>query len=247
MWKFNLEMRKILILTIIILLFFDGLEAQRRNGLIRRKIVTEGYLMISGGPAYCFDDPFGSEFSKSILNGHDWTTSIGYRQSISNTLYLVGLFSLGNYTGADIPSHVHEGDRFLSYNSSIFDFTIRAEYAYKFRAGGKRFTRNLPNTVYGFAGLGLASITVKNQNLSEIPTNLPIGVVVSPPDKPQSIAALIPFGIGYRYDLDTKLTIGAEFGWKFGLTDYLDGYSPPDSKSNDLLGSLSVTLTYRIF
>ena len=54
-----------------------------------------------------------------------------------------------------------------------------------------------------------------------------------------------PIGIGYQYHLTSNFLIGAELGWIYSFSDYLDGVSTEYSKRNDTLANLSLTLTYK--
>jgi hypothetical protein len=61
--------------------------------------------------------------------------------------------------------------------------------------------------------------------------------------------AFTPYGFGYQYDFSNNFLLGAEVGWAFPLSDYLDGLHPTSgtSKSNDILFGASITLAYKLF
>ena len=228
-------MKKYLFILLLISLFTTELSAQRRNGLIARRIDSDGVLSFSVGPAYLYGDPFGNVYDKSFLNGTNFSTSLSFRQMfVGNFGYRASLI-YGNYVGSDLATREHTVG-YLSFNSSILELTMRGEYKL-FSFGGNRFSRDTPNSIYLFLGGGLASTNVTNP-----PGSAPLDVA-------QTTALVMPLGFYYEYALTPNFMIGAEFGWQLGFSDYLDGYHPPvpNSKSDDVLGNFHITVSYRIF
>ena len=82
-------------------------------------------------------------------------------------------------------------------------------------------------TPYLFAGLG--ALYTNPTVTQEIPDKLDF--TVKPRDLAQDradlkkIAAVIPFGLGVKYNATERFTIGAEGGYRYALSDYLDGIS----------------------
>lgn len=226
-------MKRLLITIVLISLGINLLTAQRRNGLISRRIDTEGFLSLSVGPAYCAGDQFGSIFEKSFLDGNNFSTSLGFRQMFPGNFGYKANFTYGNYFGSDGLKQHSVG--FLSFNSSVLEFTLRGEYApFNF---GPRFRRDTPNSIYFFLGGGIASANVTSKSI-----NYPVDVA-------KTLTAVIPVGFGYQYDFNNGFLVGAEFGWQFAFSDYMDGYHPPipNSKSNDILGNFAITVSYKLF
>lgn len=62
----------------------------------------------------------------------------------------------------------------------------------------------------------------------------------------ESFAPIIPFGVGMKYQIMPRMLIGAEFGARYVLTDYLDGLSPTQSKHNDTYYILNFKVAYRL-
>ena len=80
--------------------------------------------------------------------------------------------------------------------------------------GGPYARRRTPNLVYIFAGAGILSyqpILIRDGGPR------PIDTVNGP-----GITPVMPFGIGYQYRFSTRFSLGAEFGWRYTFTDYLD-------------------------
>ncbi|MEI7503989.1 MAG: hypothetical protein WCJ61_11960, partial [Paludibacter sp.] len=61
-------------------------------------------------------------------------------------------------------------------------------------------------------------------------------------------APVIPFGFGYQYQISNEFSLGAEVGWKYVISDFVDGLKPPtgNSKSNDIIAGLSFTASYKL-
>ena len=65
------------------------------------------------------------------------------------------------------------------------------------------------------------------------------------PDPPKT-GLVFPAGVGLKYVISDSWSVGADFGVHFALADYLDGYSSPFSKRNDLFYFGHVHGIYRI-
>jgi hypothetical protein len=59
------------------------------------------------------------------------------------------------------------------------------------------------------------------------------------------VTMVIPGGIGIKYAVMPKISVGAELGGRYTFTDYLDGYTSPFSKFNDVYYSFAVVLNYK--
>lgn len=227
-------MKKILLLSLILIIFITELDAQRRNGRISRRQSSVGTVVASFGPSYCFGDAQDSPFDKSFINGTNADFSIGFRQKFANNLAYKTTLSYGNYTGTE-NSYLIRG---FDFNSQIFNFSLRGEYGYGFST--KRFHIFKEHYVFGYVGSGILS-TKSTHNFN---SSRSVDVRVT------DITAVIPYGFGYHYDLNNNFILGAEVSWQFPLSDYLDGIHPTPinaSKSNDVLFGISFTVAYKIF
>jgi len=224
-------MRKVLFCLLPFLLISLHLCAVHRNGLIMRRHRTTGELTASFGPSYCYSDAAGSLFRQTLVQGyHNYNASLGFRHSFpSNFGYRASLY-YGDYSGADKTHNEHK-DGYYSYNSKILEFSVRGEYSIHF---GLKYDKNTPNTLYGFAGLGVLNSAVK----------FPVG---SPQGRANNISGVGILGGGYRYYLTDQVSIGTELEFHYSSNDYVDGYHPITSKNNDVLVGVSFTLAYKIF
>jgi len=264
-YKPNNRMRKALLFTFIILTCTIDLNAQwfkksysitptvtdltiGNNGLVQRTIPGTTSVMLSAfGPAYCFGDPGVLSTKKFFLNVFDFNLldtrfvySLGLRHIFTNNFGLKATYYYGTYTGTDVGSIYPT--RGYSFNSKVMEFTLNAEYIL---LGGPNDKYLTPHTLYVFAGAGVLHsnvIFMYNDNVITTP----------PPSRPNdkiqlvTTAPVIPLGIGYQYQLNYRLSIGAEFVYHSVFSDFVDGIQTQGSKNDDALTSLSFTFAYKI-
>jgi len=232
-------MKKILLLSIITILFISEVDAQRRSGRIGRRASSVGYVVTTFGPSYCFGDSKDSPFSKTFLDGTNADFSLGFRHKFVNNLGYKVALKYGNYTGTE-----NSYSRGLDFNSSSLQFTVRGEYAYEFGFG--RFQRYKPHSIYGFVGAGIVSSKMSHDFVNKLTAEELASKYVEV--KTSDFTQITPYGFGYNYDFNNNIMLGAEIGWQFALSDYLDGLHPIiTSNSNDILFGVSITVSYKIF
>lgn len=230
-------MKRILLLFFLVALTFFAAHAQRRNGLIGHRTQSSGALVLTFGPNYSFADPdcskgiFGPVINQNIFENQSFT--FGYRHTFSDDFGCKVALGYNHFTGNDILS-----DRNYAFKTNAFQLEGQGEYYYHF---GKMYRRRWPNTVYGFLGVG---VMASNADLTR-PTMDNRGRYKYRGD---DVTPVIPYGIGYRYDIDYQFSVGMELCWKYTFSDFLDGFKPPypNSKSNDVLQGLSFTLSYKL-
>ena len=245
-------MKRNVLSVLLIMLIFSGLQAQRRNGLIGHRSESDGSLILSIGPNYCYGDPYSSKgffgpiANQSVLKNMD--ISIGFRQSfVDNSRYVLlgqnvtmdlgykaGL-SYDHFTGDDKNYPI----RNFSFNSTVFQLAGQGEYSIHI---GKRYGRAYPHTIYGFLGVGALyckADLLKGTDGGHIGYNY----------RSTDITPVIPYGFGYHYYFYNTYYIGAEVKWEYTFSDYIDGFKPPKnvSKSPDVLQGFFVTFGYKIF
>ena len=235
-------MKKILIFSLLSLLVLPSLNAQRRNGLIGRRSTSEGSLIFSAGPGFLYGDTQGSIFNTSNYSSvHNYDISLGFRQRFKNNFGYKASINFGNQVGDDVGSKMEVG-RGYSFESHIIEASVSAEYMIKFGGGRyRRYRSSEPNIIYGFIGAGVLNSSIPNQTYLSSTT---VGTEFHAKDT----APVIPFGVGYQYKISDDFSLGAEIGWKYVVSDFVDGLKPPSgtSKSNDVLAGLSVTVSYKL-
>jgi len=225
--------------------------AQGKNGLIGHKLPGTRSIMLSAiGPAYCFGDVGGSPSEQILFGVNDWDISkTGYMASLSlrhvfpNNVGIKATAFYGNYTGSDENSRQSiDYKRHYSFRTDILEFAVHGEYTI---FGGPYSRNSSPHTLYVYAGAGImyGRATLKYNGITIIshPKNRPDDIV-----KLVNIAPVIPLGLGYQYQFTRTFSLGAEFGWHYIFSDYLDGVHPKFSKNMDALAALSFTFTYKI-
>lgn len=229
-------MKQILLSIALLLTLIPNIQAYRRYGLIGRRVNSVGSIIVSGGPNYCYGDTYGSPYDKSILNGTNWESAIGFRQDFQGNFGYRANLLFGNFTSSDFPN-----PRNYASATNTIELSGRGEYSYYF-GGSDRYRTPNQHMVYGFVGLGVLSCNVIFPSHASTPNHAVMKT------RSNFFAPIIPFGMGYSFAINDDFSIGTEIGWKYALSDYLDGYHPvPYSKSNDVLGGVTFTLTYRIF
>jgi len=244
-------MKKVLIIVLLFIVQTSilSLHAQK-NGLIRKSSIpnSKSLFFAAAGPAYCFGDIGGSRYEQFLNGLNDWDVlntryllSFGYSQTFKHNLGYKLNIGFGSFTGNDENSRNEA--RQYSFNSKVSSLSLQGEYTF---LGGVHSNSYDYYSLYFFWGIG-----IMNSN-AEVMKN---GVAISqaPADriydqiKLNETAVFIPFGIGYKYSITPKFSIGAELGWNYAFTDFIDGISTVTSKENDLLANISITFSYKFF
>jgi len=226
-------MKKLLLPVLIVLIFNGGLHAQRGRGLVDKSDESMSYLTLSIGPSFCFADTKKFALTQPVLSNYDF--SVGYRKLFSSNFGYKLAFNYSNYSGNDTLSVT--STREYHFTTNVMQLALQAEY--HIRIGRAYYYKPTPNSIYMFLGAGVMKSNAnlfKNQDRAHYDYKI----------NQDNYAPVIPFGFGYQYNLKDKFIIGAEMNWRFPFTDFVDGYSPPypESKSNDITGGFSLTLTY---
>ncbi|MCB0483319.1 MAG: outer membrane beta-barrel protein [Flavobacteriales bacterium] len=121
---------------------------------------------------------------------------------------------------SDIPSHY---SRNLSFKNNIIEFTGRGEFHFLHMGDlGGSFRYRLGFNAFVFAGVGVfynnpkAELNGKTYALQPLQTE---GVAYS------KIQPCVPLGAGLQFRFNKRHLFGAEIGWRYTLTDYIDDVS----------------------
>ncbi len=116
--------------------------------------------------------------------------------------------------------------RNLSFKSSIWDFSLAAEYNAIDITGENKFTP------YGFIGIGICHFNPYTTDRTGNKVYLqPMGtegqgLAAYPDRKPYARTIIeIPFGMGFKYAVSQKVSLALEFKYRYLGTDYLDDVS----------------------
>lgn len=145
-----------------------------------------------------------------------------------------------------------------AFNKNVQDLSLQVEINYlKYILGVK----NTPYTSYVMAGLGIAYFPYE-MDPAIIATFNPDHNKGNAVIKESVLANTIPFGIGFKYNLGTRLGMGIEYQMRKMFLDKLDNLDDPlayingegkqvvynDSvHNNDWSGYLGIHITYKIY
>ncbi|MDR1672065.1 MAG: PorT family protein [Bacteroidales bacterium] len=138
----------------------------------------------------------------------------------------------GSFKGNDLDfKNAFQQDRQQNFSTSLIDLHI----GYEFNFLPFTFNREHPtaHTPYIFFGLGYAVIlksTVNDINSGHM---------------------TIPFGAGYKYQINPAIGVGCEWGMRKTFTDKIDGVVNPGTyavgHNNDWCSFIGIFITFRIF
>jgi len=241
-------MARRLLLYIILLVFCIPQNSEAQKWKLRR---YEGLF----GVGFCnyFGDIGGAATSENWLGIKDLSIKhtrpsfyLGARYKIRPNIAVKMNMMYGFLAGDDVGGK--NSDRGFTFSTSMFEPSFQAEYSLISEEQRRRTTamfnkRGMMNNysqinVYLYAGIGGVFFNHKPNAALENHTNY---------DPNHSRFGLVfPAGIGVKYVINERWSIGGEFGIRFTTTDYLDGYTSSFSKSNDLYYFGQIHGIYRI-
>jgi OOP family OmpA-OmpF porin len=152
----------------------------------------------------------------------------------------------GFITGDDSGSK--NSDRGYSFSSTVFEPSVQYEYSLLTEEQRRRSSalynrRGMMNnysqiSLYLYAGIGGVFYNPRVNDAMKTSSYYN-------PDPPR-MGLVFPAGLGVKYVISQSWSVGADFGIHLALVDYLDGYSSPFSKRNDLYYFGHVHGIYRI-
>lgn len=170
-----------------------------------------------------------------------YVANIGFRYKISQYVSAKTGFSFGEIYGDDkYTEEVYRNNRNIHFRSPIVEWATQIEVSwmreqigsrYKIRRVRGRGRKGSRVYVYGFAGVALlymnpmakSSVDGKWHALRKLNTEGQ-GFVPSR-EQYSNWQFTIPFGVGMKYAVDKKSSIGIEYGLRKTFTDYMDDVS----------------------
>lgn len=171
---------------------------------------------------------------------------VGARYRITKPFQVKAYYSTGFLAQTDIGSRNEA--RNLAFSTFTNEFSVLAEYyilpesdenyfysIMQVRGGLRHFKR--PWSVYISLGAGALqySVTAKNDLITDARF---IGN--------KHFTMVIPGGIGIKYAIYPKISIGAELGAKYAFSDYIDGLTSIYSQHNDLFYSFVIKANFKL-
>ncbi len=175
--------------------------------------------------------------------------SVGMRYKFLERLAGKGTLSFGHIYGNDNKSkNEARFKRNLSFRSPLLELAAQCEYSIVKEQVGRRrrmrrrrgrgsFMRSLKNiniNTYIFAGVAGFWFNPRGKDdgpggTGEWVSLQPLGTegqgLMEGRKKYHRIAVAIPFGVGFKYNLDKRWSIGLEYGGRWTFTDYMDDVS----------------------
>lgn len=227
-------MRKsILLLCLIVPLL---VSAQKRN---RYKYEWIGSI----GSSHFLGDLGGADqIGTHLAADWDWRTtypviSAGLRYKNSRFFGFKGALALGFLGGADSETkEYYRNARNIAVRTQLVELSVQAEFYFNkeqqghlYRIKNAKGARRIDLQGYGFVGLGFVYYNAQGsykgswyslRPLSTEGQGLPGG-----PSTYLPITMSFPFGVGAKYGIDKKWSVGLEIGLHYTLSDYLDDVS----------------------
>jgi|GEM_PF-6859098 len=229
-------MKRIFFFFVIFIFSIQTISAQSGGRGLIGTTNNIGSLIFTVGPSYMFGDMGGatrensnalSSFNASNVR---YEASLGLRHSLDYRFgYRVSIHH-GLYESRDIASLAHRG---YASTSSITMLTAVGEINLI------QFLRSaVPWRLYAYGGGGVAYASIDWKG----------GPMRGASDtfKASELAPILPFGLGFDIWTNSNVNVGLEVGWKFALSDYMDGLRIRNT-SNDIMGNVSFTISRRLF
>lgn len=235
---------KNLFLVIISFFFITvSVSAQGRNGLLKTKPQSEGQFLLAVGPANLLGDIGGANRSNfQFIRDFKFRDtrplfSLGFRQTFNQSKFgWKAMFQYGYFVGDD--AGFRNAPRDYGFEASILQATLNLEYSFIKTQLANRSRSTL--RFYAFTGVG-------GSNSASKITKGPAYPRPNDKTKVSELAMYIPVGVGGEVKLSKNFKLGAELYWNYYFSDYMEGLTTGDSKYNDTMFGLSVSLGYRIF
>lgn len=165
--------------------------------------------------------------SMPYASGNRLVTGLFARRHISDYFALRPQVLVGGLAGNDFSHPDGYWDyRGLKFKTPLVEAALLGEiYPFKERKFTCDGITRKTLAPYLFAGVGATytNPTVTVQPGTTFPP-LPVDLMADQ-DNLKKWAAVIPFGLGVKWNLAERFTLGAEAGYRYSLSDYLDGIS----------------------
>jgi Domain of unknown function (DUF6089) len=231
-----MKIRFLLAAALVVLGSLQGVNAQKKRTLF------EPYSTVGvglGTSSYIGDmAPYSTPF-KTVFGLIRWSMTANYTRQFTPRLGARVGFTLARIVGddefmnrGDSPKNPNSYLRNLHFRNSLKEFS--AVGIYNLKPDGRGLNRRANFMPYLFGGVAVTAHNpkAKTPELSEKQTWValqPLGTEGQGQpgyDSPYSLVTMaVPVGFGLRLKLNDRWNIGAELGFRFTLSDYLDDVS----------------------
>ena len=244
---------KFLHILLIILITASTVDAQRWK--LRRYEVG-----LNLGSTQVFGDIGGTASEKNWFGLKDLrldetqpAIGIHVRYKVDQIYSVKFLTCFGMGKGAD--DYSRNDHRGFSYKTKIIENSFQVEYyliseekRYKSAAMfNRRGMLNNYSTVSLYTFLGLGATMFFPNTEAHVRINQDDGTVYDQIDGYGFISISVPLGLGAKYIIDDSWLIGAEVGYRWTTSDFLDGYKQlVNSKYNDVYYFMLFSVSHRL-
>lgn len=210
----------------------------------------QGGLFV-GGSAFSGDinpqstpDPADVSVSIGLIGRVDVTSKIGFRGSVT----------YANLTGDDA-NYLSRQVRGFTFNTTLVELAAIGEWEpfgsnryYTNAKGGVEMDKLVSPYLFAGVGLGFARLDTDFSGYEGNNAEFLQGIQKDRLEGSSKTAFVLPLGVGLKFDITNRVTLGLEFGARLAFSDYLDGISYAGSPENDdvyFLGGLD--FYYRFF
>lgn len=207
-------------LLLVVLLHAVPVKAQYES------ITHEGEFGVSLGTAHYF----GDLNTRARLNRPKIAAGVFFRKQFGNyiAVRVAGHYARLGYSDIYNKQNEYQRRRNLSFNSNIWELTVQGDFNFFRFNPSDPYQRFTPYVTFGvgifgfdpFAYLGdqkvfLRPLGTEGQGLAQYPDRKPYN----------TMALVIPFGVGFKYAINERMNLGFEVVHRFTGTDYLDDVS----------------------
>lgn len=235
-------------------------SAQRRYNT---HFIPYSSVTFGGGTSTYFGDLAGyRQPFKSLFTLPRWNVGLGYTRQFTPHFAARAMFTWARITGDDYTfnkNNISDGENLIQYVRNLHFRNDLKEFAitgiYNFKEDGRNSDNRAKFTPYVFGGLALvahspealtpdsAEVAQRWVKLQPLHTE---GQGQPGRDKPYSLVTVaIPVGIGARYKLNDNFNIGAEIGYRYAFSDYLDDVGPGMYAARDTQQGIATSITDR--
>ena len=199
---------------------------------------------------------------KTLFTLPRWNVGLGYTRQFTPHFAARAMFTWARITGDDYTfnkNNISDGENLIQYVRNLHFRNDLKEFAitgiYNFVEDGRNSESRAKFTPYVFGGLALVAhspealtpdSTGAGQRWVKLQPLHTEGQGQPGREKPYSLVTVaIPVGIGARYKLNDSFNIGAEIGYRYAFSDYLDDVGPGMYAARDTQQGVASSVTDR--
>jgi hypothetical protein len=189
----------------------------------------------AGGAGYMGDLNQNDPFKFSGIAGGAFI-----RRNFDGYLSLKLGYTYGVIKGADsLSQNAQARNRNLSFNTQLNELSLTGEF--NFMEYVPSVSKNI-YTPYVFAGIAYTGYTPKATYLGQ---TYDLRTIETEGKSYPGSTIAVPFGLGIKYNIAGRLTLGADLGYRIAYTDYIDDVSGVYADKTKLPTPLAIALSDR--